>query len=67
MKQVILFIPILAILMTSCRSYTIPQAGKNHPAHPQALSSPELQQHELLKVDENNLPKIPAEMNKQEV
>lgn len=56
---------LLLILMTSvagCKSYEIPQACKEHPAHPQAFPSTDVKQGAALEVDNSNLPRIPPEM-----
>ena len=67
MKRHLKVLLVLLTFVTGCRSYRIPQAGTNHPAHPEAAVSSGIEQTEKLEVDESSLPEAPEAMKKQEM
>jgi len=67
MKNIFTLFIILFVLIAGCGSYQIPQPDINHPAHPQAITSGNIEQAEALEVDDKNLPKMPDEMKNRQI
>ncbi len=62
MKDSLKLLLVFFSLLTGCATCQIPQVTKEHPASPQAATPTRIEQKEILKVDESNLPDIPSEM-----
>lgn len=62
MKDCLKFLLVFFSFLAGCATCKIPQVTKEHPASPQAAISTAIEQKEILKADQSNLPDIPGEM-----
>lgn len=67
MKSILILFTFSIFLITGCNNYQIVQPSKEHPANPQAVTSSDVEQTDVLRVDDSNLPETPSEMKSEKM